>query len=126
MFGTANIMSVIVEVKNGDIYNPETLQKIDRITKYVINTKGVVPYQILSIAHPAVKSVTAREGALQMRPSLLSRGAEDPGGRRPGAASRSTRTKGVRGVLPRTTTPRRWCTPASGRRRSTSATSTSA
>lgn len=67
MFGSANILSVIVEVKNGDIYNPETLQKIDRVTKRVIGLKGVVPYQILSIAHPKVKSITAREGALQIR-----------------------------------------------------------
>jgi predicted RND superfamily exporter protein len=67
MFGSANILSVIVEVKNGDIYNPETLQKVDRITKAVVNLKGVVPYQILSIAHPKVKSITAREGALQIR-----------------------------------------------------------
>ena len=67
MFGSANILSVIVETKNGDIYNPETLQKVDRITKAVVGLKGVVPYQILSIAHPKVKSITAREGALQIR-----------------------------------------------------------
>lgn len=67
MFGSANILSVIVETKDGDIYNPETLQKVDRITKAVVNLKGVVPYQILSIAHPKVKSITAREGALQIR-----------------------------------------------------------
>ena len=67
MFGSANVMSVILEVKKGDIYNPETLQKLDRITKYVINTKGVVPYQILSIAHPKVKSITASQGSIQAR-----------------------------------------------------------
>ncbi len=67
MFGSANILSVILEVKNGDIYNPETLQKLDRVTKHVVGLKGVVPYQILSIAHPKVKSITAREGALQIR-----------------------------------------------------------
>jgi uncharacterized protein len=67
MFGSANILSVILEVKHGDIYNPETLQKLDRITKHVVGLKGVVPYQILSIAHPKVKSITAREGALQIR-----------------------------------------------------------
>ena len=67
MFGSANILSVIVEVKNGDIYNPATLQKIDTITKRVIGLKGVVPYQILSISSPKVKSITAREGALQIR-----------------------------------------------------------
>ncbi len=67
MFGSANIMSVILEVKKGDIFNPETLQKLDRITKHVINSKGVVPYQIFSIAHPKVKSITTRAGALQIR-----------------------------------------------------------
>jgi len=67
MFGSANILSVILEVKHGDIYNPETLQKLDRITKAITLLKGVVPYQILSIAHPKVKSITAREGALQIR-----------------------------------------------------------
>ena len=68
MFGTANVMNVILEVKQGDIYNPETLQKLDRITKFMINTKGVVPYQILSIAHPAVNSATVTQGAVQVRP----------------------------------------------------------
>src|SRR5262250_2339936 len=67
MFGSANILSVILEVKQGTIYNPETLQKLDRITKAIIGLKGVVPYQILSIAHPKVKTITAREGALQIR-----------------------------------------------------------
>ncbi|GIW42534.1 MAG: hypothetical protein KatS3mg076_3111 [Candidatus Binatia bacterium] len=67
MFGSANIMSVIVEVKEGDIFNPKTLQKIDRITKYMVNTKGVVPYQILSIAHPKLRSITAQQGSIQIR-----------------------------------------------------------
>ena len=67
MFGTANIMSIILEVKNGDIYNPETLQKLDRITKYMVATKGVVPTQILSIAHPKVRSFSATDGAIAIR-----------------------------------------------------------
>lgn len=67
MFGSANIMSVILEVKKGDIYNPATLQKLDRITKHMVNTKGVVPYQILSIAHPKIKSFSAAQGSIQIR-----------------------------------------------------------
>lgn len=67
MFGSANIMSVIIEVKNGDIYNPETLQKVDRITKHMVNTKGVVPTQILSIAHPKVRSFSAAQGTISIR-----------------------------------------------------------
>jgi predicted RND superfamily exporter protein len=67
MFGSANILQVIVRVKHGDIYNPETLQKIDRVTKYIIQTKGVVPYQILSIASPKMKSINTFRGAVQIR-----------------------------------------------------------
>src|SRR5439155_15157987 len=67
MFGSANILTVIVEVKHGDIYNPTTLQKIDTVTKRLVETKGVVPYQVLSIAHPKMKSITTYGGAIQIR-----------------------------------------------------------
>lgn len=67
MFGSVNVMSVILEVQHGDIYTPETLQKLDRITKFMIFTKGVVPYQITSIAHPKVKTVTVTQGAINAR-----------------------------------------------------------
>ena len=67
MFGSANVLQVIVRVKNGDIYNPDTLQKVDRVTKYIIETKGVVPYQILSIASPKMKSINTFRGSIQIR-----------------------------------------------------------
>jgi predicted RND superfamily exporter protein len=67
MFGSANVLQIVVKVKDGDIYNPETLQKIDRVTKYIIETKGVVPYQILSIASPKMKSINTFRGAVQIR-----------------------------------------------------------
>jgi predicted RND superfamily exporter protein len=67
MFGSANILTVILEVKHGDIYTPTTLQKVDTITKRLVETKGVVPYQILSIAHPKMKSITTYGGAIQVR-----------------------------------------------------------
>jgi predicted RND superfamily exporter protein len=67
MFGSANILTVILEVKQGDIYNPATLQKLDTITKRIVETKGVVPYQVLSIAHPKMKSITTYGGAIQIK-----------------------------------------------------------
>src|SRR5437667_12877336 len=67
MFGSANILTVILEVKHGDIYHPTTLEKIDVITKRLTETKGVVRYQILSIAHPKMKSITTYGGAIQVR-----------------------------------------------------------
>jgi predicted RND superfamily exporter protein len=67
MFGSANVLTVIVERKDGDIYNPATLQKVDQVTRALTETKGVVPYQILSIAHPKMKSITNAGGAIQIR-----------------------------------------------------------
>jgi predicted RND superfamily exporter protein len=67
MFGSANVLTVILEVQHGDIYNPTTLQKLDLITKRVIESKGVVPYQVLSIAHPKMKSISTYGGAIQVR-----------------------------------------------------------
>ena len=42
MFGSANILTVILETKHGDIYNPTTLQKLDQMTRWVVDTKGVL------------------------------------------------------------------------------------
>ena len=67
MFGSANVLTAILEVKHGDIYNPTTLQKLDQMTRWMTETKGVVPYQIASIAHPKMKSITTVEGAIQIR-----------------------------------------------------------
>jgi len=67
MFGSPNIMSVILEVTDGDIYTPETLQKLDRLTKYMVHTRGVVPYQISSIAHPSVRGAVATATGISIR-----------------------------------------------------------
>jgi hypothetical protein len=68
MFGSANVLTVILEVKTGDVFNPTTLQKLDQATKWIVETRGVVPYQILSIAHAKMKSINiSGGGAIQIR-----------------------------------------------------------
>jgi predicted RND superfamily exporter protein len=67
MFGSANVLTVILEVKEGDVYNPTTLQKLDEMTRWIVETRGVVPYQIMSIAHAKMKSITTYGGAIQIR-----------------------------------------------------------
>lgn len=106
MFGSANVLQIIVKKKNGDIYNPDTLQKIDRVTKFIIETKGVVPYQILSIASPKMKSINSFRGAVQIRevyyPAFRGRRRT-----RIGSALRSTRPRASTACTsPRTTRPR--------------------
>jgi hypothetical protein len=67
MFGSANILTVILEVKQGSIYNPTTLQKLDEMTRFLTETRGVVPNQVMSIAHPNMKSISAWGDAIQVR-----------------------------------------------------------
>jgi predicted RND superfamily exporter protein len=43
------MLIAILEVKNGDIYNQETIRKIDRITKELTEVEGVLPGQITSL-----------------------------------------------------------------------------
>ena len=56
MFGSANVLVIAVEVKDGDIYNLDTLHKIDRLTIAIMETPGVNPWQVRSISpkHPCM------------------------------------------------------------------------
>jgi predicted RND superfamily exporter protein len=67
MFGSANILTVILEVKQGGIYNPTTLKKVDTMTRLLTETRGVIPNQVLSIAHANTKSISAWGDAIQVR-----------------------------------------------------------
>ena len=73
MFGTANVMTMGIEVKEGDIYNTETLKKVDRLTKNILAIKGVNPYQVISITHPKVKNITVGEFGVDTRPLMWPR-----------------------------------------------------
>ncbi len=57
VFGGANTAVIAVEVKDGDIFNIHTLEKIRRITKAVEKIPRVNNYQVISIAQRKVKSV---------------------------------------------------------------------
>src|SRR5204862_7968231 len=50
-----------------DIFHPSAAQQMAVAAKRPTGTKGAVPYQILSTAHPKLKSITACGGAIQVR-----------------------------------------------------------
>src|SRR5438128_11953838 len=58
MFGTANTLLLVVEVKDGTIFDdPATVQKVERITLALLHdVPGVNGDQVLSITHPKVKT----------------------------------------------------------------------
>src|SRR5438876_10254084 len=65
MFGTANTLLLVVEVKNGTLFlDPETVQKVGRISLALLHDiPGVNGEQVLSITHPQVKTpLTAGSG----------------------------------------------------------------
>ena len=63
-FGGANVVSMSLQVKSGDIFNFATLAKLQLLTREVDLIQGVNHYQVTSIAHPKVRRVRTTAGGL--------------------------------------------------------------
>ncbi len=70
MFGSANVLLCSVEVKDGDIYNWDTINKIDRITQEMLTINGCNPSQLISLTHPRVKAVKIGTMGVYIEPVL--------------------------------------------------------
>ncbi|HLK13114.1 MAG TPA: MMPL family transporter [Candidatus Binatia bacterium] len=75
MFGTANTVLIVVEVKNGTIFDdPATVQKVDRITLALLHDiPGVNGDQVLSITHPKVKTTLTAGSGIKVVPLMYPR-----------------------------------------------------
>ncbi|MBX3025643.1 MMPL family transporter [bacterium] len=70
-FGGANNIMVMLEVKDGSIFNPETLNKIWRMTEGLDKVYGVNHNQIDSIAHRTVRYLkVAAGGTMRAQPVM--------------------------------------------------------
>ncbi|MBI5577375.1 MAG: MMPL family transporter [Deltaproteobacteria bacterium] len=70
MFGSANVMVLAIEVKNGDIYNWKTIDKVDRITQAMLGVEGCNPAQLASITHPKIKNVEVTGMGITLKPMI--------------------------------------------------------
>ena len=68
MSGSANVLVMAVEVKQGDIFNVETLNKINRLTIALLETPGVNGWQVLSISHPKMRNIEISSAGIQALP----------------------------------------------------------
>lgn len=68
MFGSANVLVMAVEVKQGHIFSVETLNKIDRLTIALLETPGVNGWQVLSISHPKMRNIEISSAGIQALP----------------------------------------------------------
>jgi predicted RND superfamily exporter protein len=79
MFGTANVVLITLEVKDGDIFSsPETIRKVDRITLDLLHdVPGVNGEQVMSITHPKLKTVLTAGAGIQVVPLTYPRLPQD-------------------------------------------------
>lgn len=68
MFGTANVLQIVVEVKEGDIYTIDALKKVDGLTRALVETKGVNPFQVTSLTHPSVRNIAISAAGISALP----------------------------------------------------------
>lgn len=68
MFGTANVLQIVLEVKDGDIYTIDSLKKIDGLTRALIETRGVNPFQVTSLTHPSVRNIAISTSGISTLP----------------------------------------------------------
>lgn len=62
--GAANVLSLVLEVKNGDIFTTKTLEKVKYLTEQMDLIAGVDHDQIASICHVKIRNVKALPGGV--------------------------------------------------------------
>jgi len=66
VFGGANQIVIMVQVRKGDIFNPTTLKKIKYITEELEGIPGIDRYKILSVAVSKMKDIRVTTGQISI------------------------------------------------------------
>lgn len=69
-FGGSNMISIMVETAQGDIFDPKVLAKVQKLTVGLQQVDSVDTYQIVSIASKKVKEVRASTEGVESRPIM--------------------------------------------------------
>lgn len=69
-FGGSNLVSIVLEVEEGDIFRPEVLQRIHDLTLELREVSGVNQFQIVSLASRKLKTVHASTYGIESRPLM--------------------------------------------------------
>ncbi len=70
-FGGSNMVSIMLEVEKGDIFNLDVLKKIQQVTLELQQVKGVNQFQIVSLASKKLKEVTVSSTGIDTRPLMF-------------------------------------------------------
>ncbi|HJV28744.1 MAG TPA: MMPL family transporter [Aromatoleum sp.] len=69
-FGGSNMVSIMLEVEQGDVFNMTLLKKVQQITQALQKVEGVDNYQIVSLASKKMKEVRASTEGIESRPLM--------------------------------------------------------
>jgi uncharacterized protein len=69
-FGGSNMVSIMLETEQGDIFNQAVLAKVQRLTVGLQQVQGVDTYQIVSIASKKIKEVRASTEGVESHPLM--------------------------------------------------------
>ena len=69
-FGGANLVTIQLTVKEGDIFNPITLRKIKRITYNLSQVWGTIPYNLYSLAAIRVRYLRSSQELMENVPLM--------------------------------------------------------
>ena len=69
-FGGSNMVSIMLEVEQGDVFNMTVLSKVRQITQELQKVEGVDTYQIASLASKKMKEVRASTEGIESRPLM--------------------------------------------------------
>lgn len=69
-FGGSNMVSIMLEVEKGDIFNLDVLGRVQQISQSLSKVDAVDPYQIVSLASKKVKEIRASTEGIESRPLM--------------------------------------------------------
>ncbi|RTL57013.1 MAG: RND transporter [Rhodocyclaceae bacterium] len=69
-FGGSNMVSIMLEVDSGDIFQMKVLERVQKITKSLQQVSNVDGYQIVSLASKKIKEVRASTDGIESRPLM--------------------------------------------------------
>lgn len=70
MFGSKYLMLIGITAKQGDIFQPDILQRIERITRKLETTPGVVRTTMMSLAARQAKAIKGSDEGFEAKPLL--------------------------------------------------------
>jgi hypothetical protein len=69
-FGGSNIVTIMVESEQGDIFQPHVLRTVDQLTRGLQKISAVNSFQIVSLASKKLKEVKASTGGIETKPLM--------------------------------------------------------